>query len=103
MATIDNIWSTTAKQEKYDVNMKVWTIDNAQHQHIHHFPTSSGPYGAGKYESLPNFIGGLYVDNGILMLKKEDDSTVALGKAGDHTTLEELMYNILDRIYSDEA
>lgn len=101
---MSNKYSKTAN-DKYNVNESMWVIGDAEHTHLHHNSgiTSSGPFGAGKYEGLPNFVGGLFVDNGMLKLKKKDDSTIILGKAGDHSTLEELMYNILDEIYSDEA
>lgn len=83
--------------DKYSYNKMIknaWT-----QQHSHNDITSSGPFGAGKYEGLPNFIGGLYVEDGILKLMKEDNQTVELGKASDIESNKNLFSSILDKYF----
>ena len=63
--------------------------------------TSTGPFGAGKYEGLPNFVGGLYVEEGMLKLMKKDNSIVILGKASDIASSKELLLSIIDKFFSD--
>ena len=61
--------------------------------------TSAGPFGAGKYESLPNFVGGLYVEDGLLKLMKKDNSVEVLGKASDLQSNKNLFLSVLDEIF----
>lgn len=102
MAIIDNnMWYNGTANEKYNANQNMWTISDSQHAHLHHNTgiTSSPAMGAGKYEQLPNFVGGLYVEDGILMLMKKDETKVKLGKMNDLSTNRELLLSILDEFF----
>jgi len=97
MASISN-WNKNWENEKYNSGETIWVNDQT-HQHIHHCGTTYSP--SSKYEDLPNFVGGLYVDRGTLMLKKKDDTRVMIGKVGDISTAENLIYSIIDEFFSD--
>ncbi len=102
---IDNIWSNTksntSNNDKYtwgSIDLAWQEMDNQQHIHSTGI-TSSGPWGAGKYEGLPNFVGGLFVEDGVLKILQENNNVVELGKVSDIDFNKKMLDSILDKFF----
>ncbi len=91
---MSNNWTWTKSnkndEEPYYVNTKIWTTtdDNI-------YLSSARD----SYESLPNFIGGLFVESGALKLKRADGEIVMLGGISDIKLNREIFSAILDKFF----
>jgi hypothetical protein len=85
--------SNANNYDKYWSNTVV--INPQEHNHLHHTLTTIPD----KYESLPNFVGGLFVENGMLKLLNSDSQTIELGKVSDMKLNENIFFKILDKFF----
>jgi hypothetical protein len=87
--------SNKSNNDKYWTNTTI-SIDPQEHRHYH----NTAWWSENKYENLPNFVGGLYVENGILKLLKSNNQTIELGRASDINADKNLFESVLDKFFA---